>query len=38
VVFDAIRALMAEPEKPQKKIRFVVKEPPAGYGAKKKKR
>lgn len=36
VVFDAIRALMAEPEKPRKKIGFVVKETQSGYGKKKK--
>ena len=32
VVFDAIRALMAPPEKPRKKIGFEVKEGRAGYG------
>ena len=32
VVFDAIRALMAPPEKPRKKIGFEVKEVRAGYG------
>jgi hypothetical protein len=32
IVFDAIRALMAPPEKPKKKIGFEVKEPKAGYG------
>jgi len=32
VVFDAIRALMAPPEKPRKKIGFEVKEPKARYG------
>ena len=34
VVFDAIRALMAPPEKPRKKIGFEVKEPRARYGKK----
>ena len=34
VVFDAIRALMAPPEKPRKKIGFEVKEPKARYGKK----
>ena len=35
VVFDAIRALMEEPEKPRrKKIGFEVKEPKAKYGKK----
>jgi len=34
VVFDAIRALMAPPEKPRKKIGFEVKEGRAGYGKK----
>ena len=34
VVFDAIRALMAPPEKPKKKIGFEVKEPKARYGKK----
>lgn len=33
VVFDAIRALMSEPEKPQKKIGFVVKENRVSYCA-----
>ena len=32
VVFDAIRALMAPPEKPRKKIGFEVKESKAPYG------
>ena len=32
VVFDAIRALMAPPEKPRKKIAFEVKEGRAKYG------
>jgi len=32
IVFDAIRQLMAPPEKPRKKIGFEVKEPRAGYG------
>jgi hypothetical protein len=36
VVFDAIRALMAEEEKPRKKIGFEVKEPKAKYTKKKK--
>jgi hypothetical protein len=35
VVFDAIRALMAEEEKPRKKIGFEVKEPKAKYTKKK---
>ena len=34
VVFDAIRALMAPPEKLRKKIGFEVKEPRARYGKK----
>jgi len=34
VIFDAIRALMAPPEKPRKKIGFEVKEPKARYGKK----
>ena len=34
VVFDAIRALMSEEEKPRKKIGFEVKEGPVGYGKK----
>jgi len=34
VVFDAIRALMAPPEKLRKKIGFEVKEGRAGYGKK----
>jgi len=33
VVFDAIRALMAPPEKPLKKIGFEIKEKRATYGA-----
>jgi len=32
VVFDAIRALMAPPAKPRKKIGFIVKEKKAAYG------
>jgi len=36
VVFDAIRALMAPPEKPRKKIGFEVKEGRAVYGKRKK--
>jgi hypothetical protein len=32
VVFDAIRALMAPPEKKKRKIGFEVKEPKGGYG------
>ena len=32
VVFDAIRALMVETEKPKRKIGFEVKEPKARYG------
>jgi len=32
IVFDSIRALMASPEKPRKKIGFKVKEPRATYG------
>jgi hypothetical protein len=31
-IFEAIRALMAPPEKPKKKIGFSLKEPKAGYG------
>ena len=34
VVFDAIRALMKETEKPKRKIGFEVKEPKAKYGKK----
>jgi hypothetical protein len=35
IVFDAIRALMEEPEKPRrKKIGFEVKEPRTKYGKK----
>jgi hypothetical protein len=34
VVFDAIRALMKEEEKPKKKIGFEVKEPKRRYGKK----
>jgi len=37
VVFDAIRALMTPPEKPQRKIRFEVKEGRAVYGGQRKK-
>jgi hypothetical protein len=36
VVFEAIRALMAEPEKPERKIGFEVKETAARYRVKKK--
>jgi len=36
VVFDAIRALMAKPQKPEKKIGFMVKETQARYGIKRK--
>ena len=36
VVFDAIRALMREEEKPKKKIGFEVKEPKAKYGKRRK--
>ena len=36
VVFDAIRALMAPPEKPRKKIGFEVKEGRAVYGKREK--
>ena len=36
VVFDAIRALMREEEKPNKKIGFEVKEPKAKYGKRRK--
>ncbi len=32
IVFDAIRALMVETEKPKRKIGFVVKEPKGRYG------
>ena len=35
VVFDAIRALMSEEEKPRKKIGFEVKEKKTAYGKKK---
>ena len=38
VVFDAIRALMAEPGKPKRKIGFLVKEARPEYVAKRKKR
>ena len=38
VVFDVIRALMSEPEKPPKKIGFMVKEKQAGFGVKGKRR
>jgi len=34
VVFDAIRALMKETEKPKRKIGFEIKEPKAKYGKK----
>ncbi|MFC1825310.1 ORF6N domain-containing protein [Thermodesulfobacteriota bacterium] len=34
VVFDAIRALMEETEKPKRKIGFDIKEPKARYGKK----
>ncbi len=34
VVFDAIRALMEQPEKPRKKIGFEVKEKKTAYGKK----
>ena len=37
VVFDAMRALMAPPEKAKRKIGFEVKEPKARYGKKAKK-
>ena len=36
IVFDAIRALMAPPEKPKRRIGFKVKEPKAKYGHKSK--
>lgn len=36
VVFDAIRALMREEEKPKRKIGFEIKEPKAKYGKKRK--
>ena len=36
VVFDAIRALMREEEKPKKKIGFQIKEPKAKYGKRRK--
>ena len=38
VVFEAIHALMAEPEQPQRKIGFIAKEHRAGYAAKQKRR
>ena len=38
VVFDAIRTLMVENDKPKRKIGFEVKEPKAGYSKRKKKR
>ena len=38
VVFEAIRALMSEDEKPKKKIGFEVKEPKAAYGKGKRKK
>ncbi len=34
VVFEAIKQLMAEPEKPKKRIGFEVKEPKTSYGKK----
>ena len=34
VVFEAIRALMAPPEKPKKKIGFGLREKQTGYGKK----
>ena len=37
VVFEAIRALMAPPEKPKKKIGFGLREKQTGYGEKGKK-
>ncbi len=37
VVFDAIRALMAPPEEPGKKIGFDIKEPRPAYGKRSKK-
>jgi hypothetical protein len=36
VVFDAIRALMKEEEKPKKKIGFQIKEPKVNYGKRRK--
>lgn len=36
VVFDAIRALMREEEKPKRKIGFEIKEPKAKYGKRRK--
>ena len=36
VVFDAIRALMTDEDKPKRKIGFEVKEPSAGYRKKEK--
>ncbi len=38
IVFDAIRALMAPPEKPKRKIGFEVKEPKGRYGRRTKKK
>ncbi len=38
VVFDAIRQLMTPPDKPRKKIGFLVEERPATYGSRKKKK
>ena len=38
VVFEAINALMQEPEQPKRKIGFVAKEHRAGYAAKQKRR
>ena len=34
VVFEAIRQLMAPPERPRKKIDFLAKEPRVKYGRK----
>jgi len=34
VVFESIRALMAPPDRPRKKIGFLAKEPRAKYGRK----
>jgi hypothetical protein len=34
VIFESIRALMAPPERPRKKIGFLAKEPMAKYGRK----
>ncbi len=38
VVFDAIRALMVETEKPKRKVGFKVKEPKGRYGKRTKKK